>query len=58
MSYIITGCEEQHFQIRTAIVSHMRTISHFLNGFGQEFIIYMGRERIQRCIALSKRTAL
>jgi len=32
MSYIITGCEEQHFQIRTAIVSHMRIIPHLLNG--------------------------
>ena len=36
MSYIITGCEEQHFQIRTAIVSHMRTIPHLLNGLGAD----------------------
>ena len=36
LSYIITGSEEQHFQIRTAIVSHMRTIPHLLNGFGAD----------------------
>ena len=36
LSYIITGFEEHHFQIRTAIVSHMRTIHHLLNGLGAD----------------------
>ena len=30
LSYIITGCEEQHMTVRNAILDHMVTIAHFL----------------------------
>ena len=32
LSYIITGCEEQHMAVRNAILDHMVTIAHFLLG--------------------------
>jgi len=36
MSYIITGSEDQHFVIRSAITTHMLTIPHLLNGLGAD----------------------
>ena len=32
LSYIITGCEEQHMAVRNAILDHMVSIAHFLLG--------------------------
>ena len=36
LSYIITGCEEQHFALRTAIIQHMLSIPHMFEGYGAD----------------------
>ena len=36
LSYIITGGEDQHFALRTAIVHHMLSIPHMLIGYGTD----------------------
>ena len=36
LSYIITGSEDQHFMLRTAIVQHMLSIPSMLIGYGTD----------------------
>ena len=36
LSYVISGSEEQHFEIRLAIVAHMLTIPHLVSGIGPD----------------------
>ena len=36
LCYIITGSEEQHFALRTAIVQHMLSIPHMFVGYGTD----------------------
>ena len=44
MSFIITGSERQHFEIRTAIMAHLTTIPHLVTGLGvdghQNYLTY------------------
>jgi len=36
LSYITTGSEEQHYKIRSLIISHMLSIPHMLIGIGHD----------------------
>ena len=36
LSYVISGSEEHHFEIRLAIVAHMLTIPHLVSGIGPD----------------------
>ena len=36
LCYIITGSEDQHFALRTAIIQHMRSIPHMFEGCGAD----------------------
>ena len=36
MYYIVSGSEDQHFELRSAIVAHMRTIPHLVSGIGPD----------------------
>ena len=36
MSYVISGSEEQHFEIWLAIVAHMLTVPHLVSGIGPD----------------------
>ena len=44
MSFIITGSERQHFEIRCAIMAHLTTIPHLVTGLGvdghQNYLTY------------------
>ena len=44
MSFIITGSERQHFEIRSAIMAHLTTIPHLVTGLGvdghQKYLTY------------------
>ena len=36
MSFIITGSQSQHFEIRSAIMAHLITIPHLVTGIGSD----------------------
>ena len=36
LSYIVSGSENQHLEVRNAIVAHMRTIPHLVSGIGPD----------------------
>ena len=55
-SYIITGSEAQHFELRNAIVAHMLNIPHLLCGIGSDGhrnYLYDIHENVERYLARS-----
>jgi len=55
LSYIITGSEEEHLMLRSAIVAHMVSIPHLLSGIGPDglhnYLVSYGYDSIEEYLA-------